>query len=240
MDIMPYVNALLDSYEQVENYTRKGFGVHGRLLIAVSETILIQVLQPVFAEFYRRAPDVHLVLRVLNSFKIRDEVIHENLDFAVMYDIGSFSASVITHPLMAQEMILVGGPDISADEMDFVTPNQQKPFALIVRDNYNVYGHRLDDYLHERNISLRTRWELGSNEAVRQCVMYGIGVAFLPKAAVAEELKQGCLLEIPTELESREAMAILAYNKNRWISPAMKIFTEILFARMIPGLEISF
>lgn len=79
-----------------------------------------------------------------------------------------------------------------------------------------------------KNITLETELELWSIEAIKRSVISNLGVAFLPRFTVEDELEKGILNEIKTDMTNNKMTAIYVYNKNNWISPAMKLFLEIL------------
>ena len=53
-------------------------------------------------------------------------------------------------------------------------------------------------------------------------------VAFLPRCAVEDELRDGRLIELDTEIEGGTVRAMLSYHKNKWMSPAMRLFIELV------------
>ncbi len=58
--------------------------------------------------------------------------------------------------------------------------------------------------------------------------MNDIGVSFLPRYVVEDELLHGSLVEISTNIEHREISAVCAYHKNKWVSPLMTLFIDSL------------
>ncbi|OOL15832.1 LysR family transcriptional regulator, partial [Klebsiella aerogenes] len=51
--------------------------------------------------------------------------------------------------------------------------------------------------LRQRTITLENTIELWSIESIKQCVASNLGVSYLPRFAVEEELKRGTLVELP-------------------------------------------
>lgn len=67
-----------------------------------------------------------------------------------------------------------------------------------------------------------------SIEAVKRCVMSNLGIAVVPSYSVEEELKNGSLQQIETELDDKIYNAIYVYHKNKWISPQMRLALDLL------------
>lgn len=82
--------------------------------------------------------------------------------------------------------------------------------------------------MKQKQIILQTGLEVWSIEAIKRSVMSNLGVAFLPRFAVEAELAQGSLKECPMDLTDGAMTAICAYHKNKWQSPAMALFLNVL------------
>ena len=72
--------------------------------------------------------------------------------------------------------------------------------------------------------------EAGSIESIKKFVAYGIGVAILPLFVMEKEVTDGLFhqVKLDEDIEKYFDYRIqLAYEKNRWISPAIEKFCEI-------------
>ena len=90
------------------------------------------------------------------------------------------------------------------------------------------YQRKIDAYLEEKDIVLRPSMKLQSIEAVKRSVMNNLGIAYVPKFSVEEELKSGALLQLSTELDHNFYPAVCVYHRNKWISPQMEVAFKIL------------
>lgn len=68
--------------------------------------------------------------------------------------------------------------------------------------------------------------EFWSVEAIKQCVMCGLGVSLLPMITTRTEISEQKLegIMVKDALFSTQ----MSYHKNKWFSPAMTAFTEIV------------
>ena len=228
-EIMPYVDAILENMERLESYGKTAAELNGSLRVLVAETLLTYRMQPVLAEFHKQAPQVHLSLQVMNCYKITDEIVNGNADIGIHYNVGGYqNSTIVAERLQEYRTVLVGHPSLPAAERDFITRGQRKEICLLVSDTDGVYQRRFDHYLEERDIRLSGIMELGATEAIKRCLQSNLGVAYLPRHVVAEELAGGTLTEIPTEVEKQTVTALCVYHKNKWITPAMELFIRIL------------
>ena len=70
--------------------------------------------------------------------------------------------------------------------------------------------------------------ELGSIESIKRSVISNLGVAYLPRYVVADEIESKSLKILDVKIPNNTITAILAYHKNKWISPAMELFLKLL------------
>lgn len=54
-----------------------------------------------------------------------------------------------------------------------------------------------------------------------------VGISYLPKFTVQEELDHGELVEIDTRISGNSISAICAHHGNKWVSPLMKAFVDL-------------
>lgn len=59
---------------------------------------------------------------------------------------------------------------------------------------------------------------------IKNLVKSGFGITFLPRFAAEEDIKNGELEEIFTEITNTEISAVYSHHKNKWISPLMQLF----------------
>ena len=91
--------------------------------------------------------------------------------------------------------------------------------------NFNV-AFRIS--INQKDIVLRPPMKLQSIEAVKRSVMNNLGIAYVPRFSVEDELKNGSLLQLKTELDDYIFPAVCVYHRNKWISPQMEVAFKIL------------
>ena len=139
----------------------------------------------------------------MNCYDIRDELIAGSLDIGVFYhDIGGVGTSLVTKPLKAYKMALIASPTIKERFSDFITPNQKMPIPFLINEPNCVFRQIFEQYLRKKSILMDHTIELWSIQTIKQLVQNDVGITYLPKFAVEQELKQGLLSEIPTDRKS--------------------------------------
>ena len=226
--LIPYVEEVMDSVDRLRNFQEDLTSWKGELRIGVGETLLSYKLPSVLKAFHRKAPDARLFLRSMNCYDIRDELMAGTLDIGVFYhDIGGIGTSLTTVPMKTYPLALVASQGVKERCPDFITPNQQLPVPFIINEPTCVFRQIFEGYLKEKSILLDHTIELWSIETIKRLVQSDVGVTFLPRFTVREELKKGTLAEIPTELSDTAVTAVCGYHKNKWVSPLMGLFVEL-------------
>lgn len=226
-DVLPYIDSILESVERLMNYGKETRELTGTLRVAMPETLLTYRMQPLLKSFREQAPNVRLSLRSLNCYLIRDQITNGGADVAIHYDVGGYGSTITTEPFAEFDLALVSAPGLSEEECDVMTAHQRKPMCLISYDKESISQLLFDQYLKEKDIVFESTIELGSVDSIKRSVASNLGVAFLPRFTVEEELENGVLREQETGLAGRTITAVCAYHKNKWISPAMELFIRL-------------
>ena len=227
-ELLPYIDAALQAVEQLMDAGKTADEMSGTINIAVPETLLIYKMQPVLQEFRLQAPNVRLSLQTLNCYEIRNSIVSGSTDIGIHYDIGSCPAPMITERLAAYPLSLVSSPLLEDGERNFIEKNQRKKVCLISNDPGSIYRNIFERYLKQKNIQLEGFMEIWSVEAAKRSVASNLGIAYLPRFAVEQELDSGLLQELPAQMENERISAAISRHKNKWISPAMELFIRLL------------
>ncbi|OBZ14707.1 LysR family transcriptional regulator [Bacillus sp. FJAT-27264] len=232
-EILPLIDNIIKSTEQISNYGKSTLEISGDLNVAIPESLLIYKFQPLLKAFKEQAPRVKLSLQALNCYVIKDKIVSGGADLGIHYDVGGSSTSVINRSLSAHDLVLIASPLLAEDQHNFTAKNQVKAVSMIVNDPSSIFQQKFDQYIKDKNIVMDNIIEVGSIEATKRCVSSNLGVAYLPRFTVEEELRNQSLIELPTELESERITAICSHHKNKWLSPAMELFVSLLEEHLV-------
>ncbi len=233
--ILQHTQDLLNSAKKITNTALEGQSLTGTLRVDVADTILCYNLQNVLKRFREAAPKVKIVLQDLDPKNIAENIFKGTCDLGVSYRMDWHEDMVDVEILPAQcEPILVVAPSLK--NLDLITPNQHKNTSFIIDEPESPYRRQVEQYLRTSAITLDETIELWSTEAIKSCVMSGMGFSYLPKSAVKHELEQGTLVKIETPLSGKLFHPLCGQHKNSWESPAMKLFKQILREEFYDGL----
>ncbi len=222
-DLVPYVDAVLQSVERLSNYGKEYAALSGTLQVAAAETLLTYQMQPILKRFREQAPGVKLSIRCENCYRIRDEVLRGGVDIGVHYDVGGYGGSMTVQPLAAFPITLVAAPRRQCAAIDLDAHSRQ-PIPLITNDKNGIYQRIMDRWLSQRKIVLENVIELGNTETVKSCVAGDLGIALLPRFAVEPQLADGTLRAVESDFSRESVTAVCSHHKNKWVTPAMALF----------------
>ncbi len=227
-DVLPFIEAILNNVEQLNNYKKDISEITGTLRLVAPDSIFIYNMQPIIKAILHTAPNIRLIVNSLPSHEINQAIVDGAADIGIDCDKGSFPESLVHISLRSVAACLIASPFIDPKETDFITPHQRKPFAIIGNEPKANYQTALTEYLDTKDIVLRPFMKFQSIEAVKRSVMNDLGIAYVPKFSVEDELKSGSLVRLKTELDSRLYPSVCVYHKNKWLSPQMKLAIQII------------
>lgn len=230
-DILPYVETILQATEQINNYGKSLSEITGTLRLAIPDSILIYNMQSLIQAFLHKAPNIQLVINSLPSDEINHAIINGIADIGIDCDKGNYPDTIIHKLLSPFRACLVAAPFADTKELDFISPHQRKSLSMICNEPNSNYQRGITEYLERKDIILNPYMKMQSIEAVKRSVMNNLGIAYVPIFAIREELKNGSLIQIKTELDERMYTSVCVYHKNKWISPQMQLVLQLLDER---------
>src|ERR1035437_4680049 len=198
----------------------------GRLIIGANESTSLYLLRHI--EQYRELyPRVKVQVRRSFSSKIPNELLDGNLELGVIsYDPGDErlkSKVIYTDSLafvVSLHYPLVHRRTVSIAELGsatFIAHNVLSPYRE---------PHRREFQQHK--VALRMDVEMPTVETIRKMVQDNVGVAFLPRMCVEQEIERKLLCEVRVKEMHVERKIRLVYPTRRALSHAARAFLELL------------
>lgn len=198
----------------------------GRLSIGANETTSLYLLRHI--ERYRELyPKIKVQVRRSLSSKIPNELLDGNLELGVIsYDPGDdrLKSKVIYTDALAFVVSprhrLAHRKSISIVELGaetFIAHNVLSPYREVVLREF-----------HARKIPLLMDVEMPTIETIRRMVQKNMGVAFLPRMCVEQEIEQKTLCEVRIKEIHVERKVRLIYPTRRALSHAARAFLEVV------------
>jgi DNA-binding transcriptional LysR family regulator len=199
----------------------------GRLVIGASTTIGTYLLPGVLAEFWRRHPDVELLVEIANTEQVHRRLAAHELDVGLtegFVEEEELEAEVFHH----DELVVIASPGHPLAGKPRVPPSalQQEPFVL--REPGSGTRAVEERALAGLKSPVRVVLALGSTEAIKRVVAEGVGLAIVSRLAVRAECAAGTLAVLPVAGLRIERPLHLVRRKGRRDGPALQAFSSVL------------
>ena len=200
----------------------------GPLSVSAPEALLVYRLPDVLRRFQNLHPHVQLTLTSHSDCQSQiDAVLDGVLDLAFVVDERLLSGQLTARPLGTEEIVMVASPDYH-----FVNPSGDS-LANLMEERVLLPGESCPfRQLFERaldavHIRLRNTLTLASIEATKKCAVAGMGMAVMPKMAVALELESGRLAPAPWPGLGFPACVQMIRHRKRSASGALKALWDL-------------
>jgi DNA-binding transcriptional LysR family regulator len=189
--------------EEARSVVARGDEPGGTLIVGAPESLCAYRLPPVLSRFRRRFPRVEQIVRPGICADFRRELAEGRLDVGFLLEPPIVQPSLHIEPLVAEPLHLVTYPGHPLTRLERVEPRDLAGEPLLLTEagcsDREPFEHTLTRAAARPGIIL----EFGSVEAIKQCVMAGMGLSILPAIAVEAELAQGASSSCPGRQATR-------------------------------------
>jgi DNA-binding transcriptional LysR family regulator len=198
----------------------------GRLTIGANESTTLYLLQHI--ERYRRAyPKVKVQVRRSLSSKIPNEIIDGNLELGVIsYD--PRDERLISKVICSDSLAFILSPEHRLASHKSVPITELGSEVFIAHNVLSPYREVVLREFQRHNVPLNMDVEMPTIETIRKLVQANLGVAFVPRMCVDEELQKGTLASVRIKEIDVERKVHLLRPSRRGLSYAASAFLEIL------------
>jgi DNA-binding transcriptional LysR family regulator len=197
----------------------------GEIVVGANEGTCLHILPEVFAHFKKQYPDVSVNIRRADYAKVLESVIDNSVDFGVV------SLPVTDNRLTAvlihrDDLVLIVTPRHPLAKLKSATAVDIAQYPLVMPK----VGHTrdaLDELFHQRKLKPRYAMELDSSELLKRFVAADVGVGFVARSNVQEDVKANVLAAVPlADVQIRRDLA-LVFRKDKALSRAALAFIDI-------------
>ncbi len=230
---------LLDYAERILQLTREARACladpqkpAGELRIGAPETLCVYRLAALLRPFHDRYPEVRVTLHPSMAYQWQEDLREGLLDAAIEFTVSEQIEGFETEPLIREEMILATYPDHPLAGAAAVEPTDLRHETLLLPEPGANYRVMFERFLHKHGVRPDDVLDFMSIEAIKQCVVGGMGITFLPGVAVARELALGTLVALPFPRPDFEVYTQIVRHPQKWISPALLAFLDMVRERL--------
>jgi DNA-binding transcriptional LysR family regulator len=224
--LLPYANEIIALVAKAVQLPAEEKEMTGTLVIGASESLATYRLPSVIRAYKNRFPRVEIVLKPLTAEAMYEELRRGQLDLAFLMEKLINNEDLCCVPLVTEKMALVL-PNQQANRAgknlkDFLPADE----VILYTERGCAYRYIFEKILDAHDYIPKNTLEFWSVEALKQCIMCGLGVSFLPLITVRKEWINHDLTCILTKDEQIKTQMI--YHKNKWLSPSVQSFINLV------------
>jgi len=200
----------------------------GTLALAASTTPGAYVLPSILQCFAERHPKVDVDIVIGGSSWVAGQVARREVSLGLAGEVD-LPSGVIAEPFLEDEVIGIGAPGQLKTKRGEARLEDVASQTLLVRERGSSTRSVAEHYLARVGYTPAKRWELDSNEAIKRAVQAGLGVAFVSRLVVKDELRRGELswFHIAGAEPMRRSIQLLR-PANRDLTPSERAFVVTL------------
>ncbi|MGC7846963.1 LysR family transcriptional regulator [Desulforudis sp. 1088] len=199
----------------------------GTLSVGATETLSIYRLPLLLQEYRKRYPNVKFIVVTGKPTDLIHWLKTNEIDVAFFFARGTTDSDLVSETLLHEPMVMFSGVGHPLIEKAPITPTHIPGETLILCARGCCYREALEDMLDRKGLQAGSVIEIDNIEAVKKCVISGLGISLLPRVTVEAELAQGKFVDLRWSGPDFKIVTLVAYHKNKWISPALDALLKL-------------
>src|SRR5690242_5016693 len=217
-EILEARRAVLTAIAETERVPR------GEIIVGANEGTCLHILPGVFAEFKKQYPDVAVNIKRADYGKILESVIDNSVDFGIIsLPVTDNRLTIVL--IHRDELVIIAPPQHPLAKMKFAGMAEVAKYPLVVPKA----GHTrdaLENLFHERKLKPGYTMELDSSELLKRFVAADVGIGFIARSNVLEDVRADALAVIAiSDAQVRRDLA-LVFRKDKALSRAALAFID--------------
>jgi len=225
-EFQKYVEETLEARKQMITHLAEMEHVpRGEIVVGANEGTCLYVLPEVFAEFKKQYGGVAVSIKSAESTKTLESIIDNSVDFGVVsLPVSDNRLTVV--PIHRDELVAIAAPRHPLARLKSVPMAEVAKYPLLLPKS----GHTrdaLEEIFFERRLKSTLSMELDSSELLKRFAAADVGVAFIARSNVLDDVRAGLLAAMPLADVTIKRDLALVFRKDKALSRAALAFIDI-------------
>ncbi|MFB6838244.1 LysR family transcriptional regulator [Streptomyces sp. NPDC056361] len=220
--LLPYARRMADLAEEARTAVAATGEPSGPIAVGTMESLTSYRLPPLLEYFHHRYPKVRLTLRPTLGDETRQALRQGTYDVGFLMEPDTEHEGLESEVLAPEPLVLVAGPGHPLADRTDLTSADLADARLVGTEPGCPYRDLFERELREWAPPFM---EFGTIEATKRGVAAGLGIALLPRVAVAEELASGALVPLAWQAPFT-LFTQLAWRRGKRLPPHVRLFVE--------------
>jgi DNA-binding transcriptional LysR family regulator len=223
--LLRYAAKMLDIQKETFTQVAGWEESHGSITVRAPQSLSIYALPPILKQFQQHFPKVRLDINNC-ALTLQQELRSGVIDLAFLFIDAIQEHDLIAEVLGFEKLYLIACPTHPLAASSSMELKDLEKHTILLPTQDCSYKMLFKQMLAEEKVSPGAILSLNSIEAIKQCVLQGIGVTLIPEMAVKKELAAGDLCLLPWVDQELETAILMIRHKDKWVSPALQVFIE--------------
>jgi len=232
---LTHIQVVLNKLDEARSVVHDNENLSGTLTISANEVLCAYRLPVVFQLFRSRHPGVRLIFRSVPNQQLKQTLFEGTVDVVLMLDEPIRSGGLAVEPLLEETFRLFAAPDHPLAKRTVLQLEDFHGEVFLTNEKGCPFRTMFDRSFEKEGIDSITYLEFQSAEAIKQCAITGIGIAFLPEMTTKAEVERGELVALPWQIPDLHVYTQMLWHKDKWLSPIILSFIEA--AREVIAIE---
>jgi DNA-binding transcriptional LysR family regulator len=199
----------------------------GRVRIGANESTSLYLLPHLILQYREQHPNVKVEIYRHVSERLPREVLDRNVDFALLA-FEPEDSGLESFPILRDELVLIMHPEHELAQRDSVTIKELGKESFLAHNVKTASRFKVIEVFAQHHTPLNITLELATVETIKRFVQLKIGLAFVPRMCVSEELERGTLATIRVSGLTYHRTLWATHRRQMTFSHAAAAFLEVL------------
>jgi DNA-binding transcriptional LysR family regulator len=202
-------------------------GSPSMLTIGATESQCTYRLPAILTAYKQHYPTAKLLIKPTNfAAEVKEQLAGGDIDLGFVMGKCPRAASLSVKPLIAEEIWLVAGANHPMARKKMISLKQIEKETFILTAKGCAYRALLEQAFTEHGVYPRNIIEFVTVEAIKQCALAGLGLAYLPAVVVRADVESGRLVKMHWFGAPRTIPTFIAWHKGRELADNERYFIE--------------
>lgn len=226
---IPYAQELLKAARNARTFVQGARTPSGRLRIGTAESLSISVLPPVLLQFHRLCPLVETSLHTGLISELFDMVRQNHVDLLYFLDKKTDFPDWIKVFERPEPIVFAASASPPFAGRDHIPLEEVLAEPMALTERGVSYRYDLEQMLAAEKLELHPFLETGNTDIIASLLLrHRRMVSFLPQYVVQKQVRAGRLAVLRVDGPRLQMWSQLVYHKNKWITPQMQAFLELM------------
>jgi LysR family transcriptional regulator, low CO2-responsive transcriptional regulator len=201
-------------------------GLKGNLKISAASTAKY-FLPYILGAFQKKYPHVKISLKVTNRNEVLQHIQKNEYQLAILTQLPA-ETGIISHAFLENPLVMACHPDHPLRSKRSISLKELGNESFVFREPGSGTRMVMEKLLSDSGIKPYIAMELGTNEAVKQAVMAGIGISLISKISMYSELNLGSVAQLQVKHLPVQTHWHTIYKTDKVISRVIRNFLDFL------------